>query len=196
MLGSEGPVKTDKNILLFQERFAEVVRKHTAEMLRFTVARVKEREVAEDLVQITFMAAWEGRDRFAEQSSPRTWLFSVLKNKLADHYRQMYRAPIIHGADMLSDDRFDAAGAWRPQHLPVEWPEEAGDVETMHRFLMHCLQHLPSKWRAAVEMKYLKENDAEAICQELGITATNYWQQLHRAKLKLRECITKQLVGQ
>ena len=45
-------------------------------------------------------------------------------------------------------------------------------------------------------MKYLKEKDSALICQELGITATNYWQQLHRAKLKLRDCITKQLAAQ
>ena len=173
------------------------VREHTSDLLRFAAARVKEREVAEDLVQLTLMAAWTSRDRFAQQSSPRTWLFSILKNKIADHYRKAYRDPVVHGSDLQMDDRFQEDGHWAPQHRPGDWDlDEAAEKEALHRHLAHCLEHLPPHWRAAVEMKYLKEKDSALICQELGITATNYWQQLHRAKLKLRDCITKQLAAQ
>ncbi|MEX1131681.1 MAG: sigma-70 family RNA polymerase sigma factor, partial [Flavobacteriales bacterium] len=155
--------------------------------------RVKEQETAEDLVQQTFIAAWEGRDRFAGNSSPRTWLFRILKNKLADHYRKVYREPEVSscGDDV---ERFDTNGRWLPEHRPTDWDhDEAADKEALHRALGQCLETLPTNWRAAVEMKYLKERDAEAICQELGITPTNYWQQLHRAKVKLRGCIEQRL---
>jgi RNA polymerase sigma-70 factor (ECF subfamily) len=38
-------------------------------------------------------------------------------------------------------------------------------------------------------MKFLHDKDAELICAELGISNTNYWQQIHRAKVRLRSCI-------
>ncbi len=172
------------------------VQMHTAELLGYAKARIRDPLIAEDLVQITFMAAWESRDRFAHQSSPRTWLFAILKNKLADHYRKAYRDPIVHGADALEDDRFTTEGAWKPEHRPQDWDiDEAAEKEALQHYLHECLGHLPANWRAAVEMKYLKEQDAAVVCQELGISSTNYWQQLHRAKVKLRDCISHMLAA-
>ncbi|QQR88023.1 MAG: sigma-70 family RNA polymerase sigma factor [Flavobacteriales bacterium] len=172
------------------------MRTHTKELLRFAAKRLNDPLIAEDLVQTTFMAAWTARDRFAQQSSPRTWLFSILKNKLADHYRQAYRDPVLHGAPETDDDRFDENGRWTEANRPSDWElDEAKEDEALQSHLATCLQHLPAHWRAAVEMKYLHDREATVICQELGITPTNYWQQLHRAKLKLRDCITKQLAA-
>ena len=50
---------------------------------------------------------------------------------------------------------------------------------------------LPEKWNAAMKLKYLTEKNGENICQELGITTSNFWQIVHRAKLQLRDCIDK-----
>lgn len=178
------------------EGFDALVRDHTQGMLRFTINRVKDAQVAEDLVQTAFIAAWEGRHRFIGQSSKRTWLYSILKNKLADHYRKHYRDPVIHDPGSVDHDRFDANGRWRPEDRPTPWPEEEGEnKEALQRYLAKCLKELPESWRAAIEMKFLRGDDASAICQELGITATNYWQQIHRAKLKLRDCISKQIAS-
>ncbi|MCB0770173.1 MAG: sigma-70 family RNA polymerase sigma factor [Flavobacteriales bacterium] len=179
------------------EEVTKWVREHTSDLLRYAASRVKEREVAEDLVQVTLIAAWKSKDRFAQQSSTRTWLFSILKNKIADHYRKVYRDPVIHSSDIQVDERFNEDGHWSPQHRPNDWStDESAEKEALQRYLLHCLEQLPAHWRAAVEMKYLKEKDSKVICQELGITPTNYWQQLHRAKSKLRECITRQLAAQ
>jgi len=174
--------------------FSAWVDKYTQDLLRYVKARVKDHSVAEDLVQITFIAAWEGQARFAGQSSIRTWLFSILKNKLADHYRKAYRDPVLHGTEELEIERFADNGGWLPEHQPTEWRLDAlHEAELMDKYLAQCLQGLPPHWRAAVEMKYLRNVDAKEICQELGISVTNYWQQIHRAKLKLRDCITNQL---
>lgn len=179
--------------LVDRHEFDALVRAHTTELLRYAWHRVKERETAEDLVQLTFIAAWEGRVKFAQQSSPRTWLFSILKNKIADHWRKSYRDPVVHGVD-VPDEFFDADGGWRPEKRPVAWePDAIADNEVLHRYLAGCLQELPDQWRAAMEMKYLKEKEAEEICKELGISTTNYWQRIHRSKLRLRDCITRKL---
>jgi len=55
---------------------------------------------------------------------------------------------------------------------------------------------LPTKWRAALELKYFTVKKWVDISQELGITASNYWQVIHRAKLQLRDCTDCRFVMQ
>lgn len=87
----------------------KLVNDHTAELLAYAKARVKDATSADDLVQETFLAAYKGWDNFNKEASARTWLFSILKNKLMDHYRKHYR----EAEKMVStDDFFDADGNW------------------------------------------------------------------------------------
>jgi len=180
-----------------RKEFSEWVRVHTGDLLRYTLARVKGTEVAEDIVQLTFVSAWETLDRFAGDSSARTWLFAILKHKLADHYRKSYREAKAVSGNALENDAPDSElfapdGHWTIEHRPAVDPEafrEEEPNERLDRALRHCLEALPTNLRTAVEMKYLLDHDSDAIQQALGISATNYWQHLHRAKLKLRQCI-------
>lgn len=184
-----------------QKLMAGWVKSFTGDLSRFARSRVKDPAEADDLVQLTFVSAWQTMDRFAEQSTPRTWLFSILKHKLADHYRKVYReGQRVSGLDVMGDDpasnEFNPSGHWNREHSPADLPDASSDEdkERMDRALRHCLDLLPDNLRGAVEMKYLLEKDGEAIQKALGISATNYWQQLHRAKLKLRSCIQGRLL--
>lgn len=180
-----------------RKEFSEWVGQHTGDLLRYTLARVKGTEVAEDIVQLTFVSAWETLDRFAGESTPRTWLFAILKHKLADHYRKSYReAKTVSGNALETDPQdgefFAADGHWNREQRPnqnAQIFQEDDRQERLDRALRHCLEALPKNLRTAVEMKYLLDHDSDAIQETLGISAANYWQQLHRAKLKLRQCI-------
>jgi RNA polymerase sigma factor (sigma-70 family) len=175
----------------------ELVHRYTSELARFARARVKDPDVADDLVQLTFIAAWDAIGRYANESSHRTWLFAILKHKLADHYRKQYReAKHLSGMADADDERLD--GICDVQGDRTHKPPDAEEFllaaedrrnERMDRALRACLDSLPDHWRSAVEMKFLLDRDATEICAALGISATNYWQQIHRAKLRLRSCI-------
>lgn len=185
-----------------QRQFAEWVRAHTGELQRFARNRVKDPDVADDLVQLAFVSAWETLDRFAGESSPRTWLFAILKHKLADHYRKVYREGVkVSGIENMVDDPTDTlfapAGHWRVDHRPQHEADlfrEDDENEQLDRALRHCLDALPERWRSVIEMKYLKEQDSDTIREAMGLSETNYWQQMHRAKLKLRACIEERLI--
>ena len=152
--------------------------------------RVSVREAAEDLVQDTFMVACQRWETFERKSEVRTWLFGILKNKIADHYRAAYRLPTTA---IVSDPYFDDSGNWEAEQRPSEWKEQDEnhllDDASFRTVFEDCKDKLPAKWHHSLLLKYLEEKESEAICQEVGISTTNYWQMLHRAKLQLRKCL-------
>ncbi|GMU86787.1 MAG: hypothetical protein AMXMBFR48_20280 [Ignavibacteriales bacterium] len=153
--------------------------------------KTSSKETAEDLVQDTFLAALQYYDRFKGESSPKTWLFSILNNKINDHYRNCYRKPVVDGFDFF-ETFFDSDEVWKRNQRPQPWADNTEnllDNSDFQSILQNCLEKLPGKWFSAVQLKFMKEKNAEYICQELEITNTNFWQILHRAKLQLRKCL-------
>lgn len=166
-------------------------------LFRFAIARVNKREIAEDLVQETFLAAVQARERFKGQSSEKTWLFGILKHKVIDHYRKnkplIYEQDRWHNPDSL-DDSFDAKGAWqiRPEH----WSANPGKSHEVKEFIDHfyrCLSDLPQRSADTFVYREIDGLNTEEICNLLDITAANCWVILYRARMLLRKCL--ELVG-
>lgn len=154
--------------------------------------KTSNKEVAEDLVQDTFLAAFRSIDKFEHKSQPKTWLLSILRNKINDYYRSQYKLPQV-SHEGLFDLLFDNTEHWRDEEAPKEWADEdeghlLDDSEFQHQ-LHNCLKKLPENWFAAIHLKFIQEKKGNEICQELDITDTNFWQILHRAKLQLRKCL-------
>jgi RNA polymerase sigma-70 factor (ECF subfamily) len=157
------------------------------------------KETAEDLVQDTFLSACQSIHAFEGRSDPKTWLLGILKNKIAEHFRKIYRSPVLaenpetkHKTNEWLNNFFDEDGSWNKDQRPSEWIMESknplDDAEFLS-VLQDCMGKLPSNWNAAIQLKYLEERKGDLICQELQISPTNFWQMLHRAKLQLRRCL-------
>ena len=167
------------------------VDEYTSDMYAWAWHKVSDAELAKDLVQDTFMAAAEKFSSFKGESSPKTYLFSILNHKIIDHYRKKVQKPVPMEPDILSR-YFTEEGEWQEPKRPADWQKNEGhmlDNEEFQEVLQDCIEELPDKWNACVTAKYLLDKKTEDICQDLGITTTNYWQIMHRAKLQLRECI-------
>lgn len=149
--------------------------------------------LAQDIVQESFISAWLNFDSFQHNASPKTWLFTILKNKIIDHYRQKARNIIL----TLNDDSFnhvifDENGHWIKTNQPKAWPGEDANLahdDEFNKVLKQCIDELPKSWVGCIELKYFADMKSEDICQELGISTSNYWQIMHRAKLKMRHCL-------
>ena len=170
------------------------VENYTSDLYSWALHKLSDAELASDLVQDTFLAAAEKMDNFKGDSSPKTWLFSILNHKIIDHYRKKVNQPFALENQSFSGF-FEPDGDWQESRKPKDWQEENEenllDDEDFQKVLKKCLDALPDKWSAAVKLKYLIEKNGEAICQELGITTTNLWQIIHRAKVQLRDCVEK-----
>lgn len=174
---------------------ADWVDRHGDALFAYAYPRVRDRGVAEDLVQECFLAALSGRDRFAGQSSERTWLVGILKHKIVDHFRRTAREtePETEGpADSERTERllFTEKGFWKVR--AVHWgrdPRKLAENAEFWEVFRRCLSRLPRRLADAFTLREMQECDSDEVCQVLGIEPTNLWARLHRARLGLRHCL-------
>ena len=159
--------------------------------------KTSSKETAEDLVQDTFLAAYHKIESFKGNSQPKTWLYSILNNKIIDYYR--LSAKTTKKTVSLTEDKgheisegfFDEAENWKSTTIDPIWnqDEELLDNPEFNNVMKLCMDDLPSNWKLAITSKYLTDKKANEICQDLNITVSNYWQIIHRAKLVLKKCL-------
>lgn len=177
--------------LLNPERWVD---EHGDCLFRFTLMRVRSREIAEDLVQETLLAAVRGQDRFEGRSSERSWLVGILKNKIADHYRKRGRETTFTDMEFLKDElshKFED-GFWNHSLGPKNWTPESDEVahkDEFWRTMKKCLSSLPERISAAFMLREMDDIPGKEICALLNITENNLWVMLHRARMGLRECL-------
>jgi len=177
------------------------------DMLRFARLQLRSPEAAEDLVQDTIEAALRGASSFAGRSSVKAWVFAILKNRMVDHIRQAGRTVSLSSLAADGEDwqeelerLFDKQGHWTDSARPTPWPdpEQARTEQEFWRIFEACLEHLPSRiarvFMAGVHdargmMREVLGFEADEICRLLGVTGTNCHVMLHRARLKLRDCV-------
>jgi len=167
------------------------VEDYTQSMYSWAFHKTSDEEAAKDLVQDTFLAAAEKIDSFKGDSSPKTWLFSILNYKIIDYYRGKVKKP-QRIKDQSFEHFFTSDGEWRKNKQPTDWDDDSEnllDNESFQAVLKECLDALPEQWSTCVKLKYLSNKKGDEICQEIEISPTNYWQIIHRAKLQLRECV-------
>lgn len=173
------------------------VNQFSDELFSWALYKTSSKETAEDLVQETFLAAFHKIDTFQGKSQPKTWLFSILNNKVIDYYRLSARTTkqnfsiSENSGYELSDGLFNETENWKDNDINPIWDqeEELLDNPEFNNVMQGCMEDLPQKWKFAVTSKYLTDKNADEICQELEITTSNYWQIVHRAKLLLKKCL-------
>lgn len=164
-------------IIMENENLKNWVNEYTSELYKWAYYKTSSVEAAEDLGQETFLVADEKFNSFKGDSTSKTWLFSILNHKITDYYRKnVHKTFAIEGISVSS--YFDEEGSWRQKNRPKDWNDEDDhllDNDDFQQILQKCLDALPEKWNTCVKLKYLTEKSGENICQELGITPTNFW---------------------
>lgn len=190
-------VQTDDSGSLFELNPRAWVERHGDYLYRFSVARVRRVDVAEDLVQETLLAAWKGRAEFSGQASERTWLTAILKRKVIDWFRQQVREQLQVAVnavpDRFANDLFDRRGEWKSS--PGRWvrgdPAEHLDRMEFWMTIHTCMDKLPARLHELFALRYLDEATCEEVCRELGLSPSNYWVMLHRARLRMWWCLSR-----
>lgn len=173
--------------------YAQALQSLRPQLLKYARLQLRNPAWAEDAVSETLLAALEKPQAFAGQSQLKTWLIGILKHKLIDQIRRNSReisssASDDDGVD-LDELLFKPDGHWR--EVPQDWgdPEQALRQLEFMKVLEACVDHLPGQQGRLFMMREWLELDTDEICKVLAISPTNLWVMLHRARLRLRDCL-------
>jgi RNA polymerase sigma-70 factor (ECF subfamily) len=168
---------------------------HGDALYAYALTRVRQGAAAEDLVQETLLAAFEGLARFQGGASTRTWLVSILKNKIVDRVRKLRREEPLDPALIDEQEwraKFDGTDHWIV--APNDWGDPSAVLETkaMGAALMTCIDKLPEQLRTLIIMRDIDGYESQELLDILNISsAGNLWVMLSRSREKLRTCMEK-----
>jgi len=182
-------LQCQKSMAAPREDLSRLVFEHTGVLLRGAMAMGFTQADAEELVQDTFVAFLQARDRFEGRSSVRTFLFGILYNKGAELSRKHQREERSEDIEKIFDAQFDGAGHWLADR-PRGPDEEALDHE-LAEAISECAKGLSMDQKTAFFMKETEGLSSQEVCNTLGITDTNLRVLLYRARLRLRECLER-----
>lgn len=187
-------VRSDSNTN--EQLFRQWVTDYSDLLYRYCLKRLADEHISKDIVQEALLAAWRNIDNYRHESSVKTWLFVILKSKLIDHYRKSNNISGIEFLQQEHDDHtfFDQRDHWRKGMYPQEWNVNFSnhvEVKEFNKVFQACGKKLKEIQNTVFIMKYIDGLKSKKICKVLGITASNYWVLLHRAKVQLRACLEK-----
>ena len=190
-----------------ESALADLVDLHTPAMLRVARGYVPSREIAEEVVQETWIALLKGIGSFEGRSSLRTWLFTVMiniaKRRGVRERRDSDVAVLAFTGGTVDPARFRAAddpypGHWRPNEVPSPFPDTPeGSVlgDELITVARRELDKLPERQRVVVTMRDMLGLDSAEVCQLLDITVANQRVLLHRGRAAVRQVLEDYLRG-
>lgn len=168
-------------------------------MLRFVRIFVTRADLAEEVVQETWLAVLRGLPAFEGRSSLRTWIFHILSNRARTRVAREGR--IVPFADLAGagedssetelEDRFTRSGRWSepPPPWQVDTPEALALRGEAMQQLEAALETLPPAQRTVVTLRDIEGWTSQDVCNVLDITETNQRVLLHRARTRLRRML-------
>jgi RNA polymerase sigma-70 factor, ECF subfamily len=148
---------------------------HRGFLVRYAQRRLLDPALAEDLVHDVFEAVMTGRAEFGGRSAARSWLVAILRHKIVDLVRQR----VGHDSLDAGDDDENALAC------PLPRPDEVAEQRERLAHALARIAALPSSLRDAMQLRVLRDQTTEAVCQTLGINEANLFVRLHRARRQL-----------
>jgi RNA polymerase sigma-70 factor, ECF subfamily len=197
--GRTNPVDDDTHLLESlragdEQAFVNLVDRHHDSMLRLAKTFVHSHEVAEEVVQETWVGVLRGIERFEGRSSLRTWLLAILVNRARSTGSREARTVPASDAEgfvpAVDGSRFDSSGAWSSP--PDQWEEAVEDrigAAALRAEILSALAKMPARQRAVVMLRDVDGLRGGEVCEVLGLTPANERVLLHRGRSHLRQAL-------
>lgn len=189
--------------------FNELVTRHHGPLIRSAMGYVADREVAEEVVQDTWMAVINGLDLFEGRSSLRTWIFGIMIHKAKDrgvrekrHVNfSSFESVDDEGEEAVDPSRFHQSGEWAghwafpPQPWDDQTPEKLMASQQAVSAMQNAIEALPKNLKEVLILRDVEGIEAKEVCELLKITETNLYVRLHRARERVRQAVETYLAG-
>jgi RNA polymerase sigma factor (sigma-70 family) len=150
----------------------ELVRRHFMAVYRFFVNKAG--DDVDDLIQRTFLACVESRDRFRADSTLKTYVLGIARNQLLMHLRRRHRR------ELTSSEQLSVAEVMgSPSRVMVDREEE--------KLLLQALRQIPIDLQCVVELYYWEQLSVAQMAEILEVPPGTVKSRLHRARDLLRQ---------
>ena len=156
-------------------------KRHASSVYSFAFRRMGDAALADEVVNDTLLQAWVSASTFAGQSSPKTWLLGIAKNKTLDALRSKGRLEARH--QDLSAEETEAIADTAPGAYAQLLAKQQG------KHLSHCFDELPTEQRDCMHLSFVEGLSLAEIAQVMTIPANTVATRIHHAKRKLRACM-------
>ena len=163
----------------------------------YAMRRVQNRDLAEELVQNTFLAALKARSRFRRESTVSTWLFAILRNQIADHYRGVGSNKEVQLCDRLEECASEGDSlnlTSNGSSSARDWKSDPAKIVEDREFweaFNHCIEHLPNKLLEVYILREVNGYSLAEIREMLNLSSSNLSMRLSRCRLAIRNCLEK-----
>ncbi len=154
-----------------RQRYEAMVRELSPDVYRYAFWLCRDRNLAEELVQETFLRAWKAFDSLQEQAAAKSWLFTIVRREHARHYERKQ-------LDIVDDVDFGGVEGGRGY-----------DTSTEAFALRRALQRLPEDYREPLILQVIGGYTSEEIAERIGCKPGAVMTRLFRARQKLREML-------
>ena len=186
-----------------ERAFDELVNQHHSALIRMAMGYVADREVAEEVVQDTWMAVINSLNQFEGRSSLRTWVCGILIHKAKDRGVREKRHTTFSVFESYDDDneeavdpsRFQQSGEWAghwafpPQPWDAQTPEKLLASQQAVNAMQRAIEALPATLKDVLILRDVEGVGAKEVCELLKITETNLYVRLHRARERVRAAV-------
>ena len=177
-----------------QEAFRKLVELNSANVYNVALKILGDQHEAEDVLQETFLNAFQAMDRFEGKSKLSTWLYRIATNASLMRLRKRGRITTSSLDRALADDGGSESAESR--HL-VDWsalPDELLLTAEARAEMERAIAELPESLRAAFVLRDMQGLSGAETAEVMGITVQAVKNRLHRARLRLREHLSAYFV--
>lgn len=154
-----------------QTRYENLVRALHADVYRYALWLIKDKAIAEDVVQETFLRAWKSLDSLKEESSAKAWLITILRRENARRFeRKQFDTVDIDDVSIID---------------PVAHSEDS--IEK--REIQKAIASLSEEYREPLSMQIIMGFSGDEIAQQLGINKNTVMTRLFRARNQLKDIL-------
>jgi len=124
----------------------------------------------EDIVQMTFMKAYEGMARLQDEEKRRAWIFQIARNSIVDHFRKKKKTETL------------------PDNVNLIEEESVADCNSeAARGMMNILARMPDKYREALELAELQGMSQKQLSEHLNISYSGAKSRVQRGRELVKE---------
>jgi RNA polymerase sigma-70 factor (ECF subfamily) len=158
-----------------QDAFARLVQLHQRRVFNMVFRMVQNYEEANEIVQETFLAAWQGLPSFRGDARFSTWLYRIAYNCCLKQLEQRKRDKVLN--DAIQEE----------QNHELRNPNTEIETRASQEMVREQLSHLPAKYRIVLVLRHLQEMTYEEMAEILTVPIGTIKTHLFRARNLLKE---------